>query len=146
MVVLLLLHAFAALSSDTGLTAYNGPVWWKGLLASFYGGFVEEVQCRLFLVSLLVWLGARTRSTSVPGTGIYWIAIVLAAVIFGIGHLPILAQTTVLTTGSVLSTIGLNALCGVVFGWLFWRHGLEHSMLAHFSTDLVLHVVAPAFG
>jgi len=28
-----------------------------------------------------------------------------------------------------------------------WQHGLESAMLAHFSADLVLHVVAPlAFG
>jgi len=43
----------------------------------------------------------------------------------------------------VLQVIVLNALCGLAFGWLFWRHGLEHAMVAHFSADLVLHVAAP---
>ena len=35
------------------------------------------------------------------------------------------------------------AIGGVVFGTVFWWRGLEHAMLAHFSADLVLHVVAP---
>jgi hypothetical protein len=37
----------------------------------------------------------------------------------------------------------LNAIGGVVFGAVFWWRGLEHAMLAHLSSDLVLHVVAP---
>ena len=32
---------------------------WKRLLASFYGGIAEELMCRLFLMSLLVWLANR---------------------------------------------------------------------------------------
>jgi hypothetical protein len=36
----------------------------------------------------------------------------------------------------------LNTLAGFAFGILFWRYGVEHAMVAHFSTDLVLHVVA----
>ena len=35
----------------------------------------------------------------------------------------------------------LLAAVGLAFGWLFWRHGLEFAMLAHFCADLVLHVV-----
>jgi len=35
----------------------DGFSWmWRGALASFYGGIVEEVQSRLLLVSLFVWL------------------------------------------------------------------------------------------
>ena len=137
-VVVLLAHALMLTSSE--------PTWWKGLLASFYGGIVEEALLRLFMVSLLVWLGARLLRVATPGAGTYWTAIVLAAIIFGVGHLPAQAQTTALTTTAVLRTIGLNALGGIAFGWLFWRRGLEHAMLAHFSADLVLHVAAPAFG
>jgi membrane protease YdiL (CAAX protease family) len=122
------------------------PEWWKGLLASFYGGISEEMLCRLFLVSLLVWLGARMLHASSPRAGIYWAAIVIAAVLFGIGHLPTLAQATTLNAANVSRVIGLNALCGIVFGWLFWRRGLEHAIAAHFSADLVLHVAAPLFS
>ena len=46
----------------------------------------------------------------------------------------------------VVRTIALNAIAGIAFGWLFWKHGLEMAMLAHFSADIVLHVVAPLAG
>lgn len=40
----------------------------------------------------------------------------------------------------------LNALGGVVFGWLFWQYGLETAILVHFVADVVLHVIiAPSY-
>ena len=36
--------------------------------------------------------------------------------------------------------VGGNTLAGLVFGWLFWRHGLEAAMVAH----ALAHVVAVA--
>lgn len=36
-----------------------------------------------------------------------------------------------------------NGLGGLVFGWLYWKRGL---VAAHFATDVVLYVVAPAVG
>jgi hypothetical protein len=119
---------------------------WKGLLASFYGGITEEITCRLFLVAVFVWIGARLQRSASPGAATYGAAIVAAAVLFGVAHLPALAQTGSLTMAGITRTIGLNALCGIAFGWLFWRHGLEHAMAAHFSTDIVLHVAAPLLG
>jgi hypothetical protein len=32
---------------------------------------------------------------------------------------------------------------GVIFGWLFWKHGLEHAMVAHLSTDAIVHALLP---
>jgi hypothetical protein len=32
---------------------------------------------------------------------------------------------------------------GVVFGWLYWRKGLIAAMVAHFTADLVIEVLAP---
>jgi len=34
-------------------------------------------------------------------------------------------------------------MVSLLFGYLFWRRGLESVMTAHFSADLVLHVIAP---
>src|SRR5262249_31387873 len=66
----------------------DGFSWmWRGALAAFYGGIVEEVQSRLLLVSLFVWLLARL-SRRQPGAWIFVVAVLLAALLFGIGHLP----------------------------------------------------------
>lgn len=120
------------------------PTWWQGLLASFYGGIAEETLCRLFVVSLLVWIGAKFSHGTVPGAEIYWAAIILAALLFGIAHLPAAAQMGLAATPlQIARIVSLNVLVGLPCGWLFWRYGLEHAMLAHFSADIALHVAAP---
>jgi membrane protease YdiL (CAAX protease family) len=66
------------------------PPAWQGFLASFYGGIAEEVLLRLFLLSLLVWIGnLMTKNKDLhPNIRVLWIANIIAAVIFGLGHLP----------------------------------------------------------
>lgn len=117
----------------------------NGALASFYGGIAEELQLRLFLMTLLVWAVARLRK-ALPGAGVYWAAILVAALLFGAGHLPTAAHVWGLTPGVVVRTLLLNGVAGIVFGWLYWRRGLEMAMLGHFCADLVLHVATPLIG
>lgn len=119
------------------------PAAWKGFLASFYGGIVEEIQLRLFVMSLLAWLGSFINKTSEgkPTQTIFWVANILAAVLFGLGHLPIVSMNVPLTALVVARTVVLNGIGGIVFGWLYWKRGLESAMIAHFSADIVLHVL-----
>ncbi len=122
------------------------PPAWQGFLASFYGGIVEEVQLRLFLLTLLAWLGSLVSRDSEgrPTPVVFWIANILAAVIFGLGHLPATAAIGLPLTALVITrAIVLNGLGGLAFGWLYWKQGLESAMLAHFSADIVLHVITP---
>jgi len=137
----LLLLAMAPLGDLASEVAHAN--WWQGLLASLYGGVVEETICRLFLVSLFVWIAARLTRSARPTAVWYWVAIAAAALIFGTAHLPALAQVAAIDAANIARVIALNALCGIAFGWLFWRYGLEHAMAAHFSADIVLHVAGP---
>jgi hypothetical protein len=41
-----------------------------------------------------------------------------------------------LTPLIIIRTILLNALGGVLFGWLFWRRSLEVAMVAHATTHV----------
>ena len=127
----------------TGQAASAGEWAWRGALASLYGGIVEEVQCRLLLVSVFVWVMARF-SQGVAAPWMFAVAIVLAATLFGAGHLPAaFAIGTTITAGLIAKIVLLNAVVGCVTGTLFWRHGLEHAMVAHLCADLVLHVALP---
>ena len=72
-----------------------------------------------------------------------WFAIVVTAILFGAGHLPATAALTALTPLVVARALLLNGLGGLVFGWLYAKHGLLAAMLAHFCADLVLHVAVP---
>jgi membrane protease YdiL (CAAX protease family) len=115
---------------------------WTGFLASFYGGIAEELQLRLFLMTLIVWAVVKLTRRA-PGPALFWIAILAAALLFGAAHLPAAAKIWPLDTVVVLRTIALNGVGGMVFGWLYWKQGLESAVLGHFSADLVLHVAAP---
>jgi membrane protease YdiL (CAAX protease family) len=119
------------------------PAAWKGFLASFYGGIAEEIQLRLFVMSLLAWLGRFISKTpeGKPTSFIFWTANILAAVLFGVGHLPTMSLLVPLTTLVMARTLVLNGLIGIVCGWLYWKRGLESAMIAHFSADIVLHVL-----
>ena len=119
------------------------PAAWKGFLASFYGGIVEEVLLRLFIMSLFAWIGSFINKSSdgKPTSAVIWIANILAAVLFGLGHLPATATLLPLTPLVITRAIVLNGLAGIGFGWLYWKRGLESAMIAHFSADIVLHVL-----
>ena len=74
------------------------PPLWQGFLACFYGGIAEEIIMRLFLMTFLVWISSKIKKVDegMPsGIGV-WLAIILSAVLFGVGHLPI---TTTLEVG-----------------------------------------------
>ncbi|ADZ09441.1 Abortive infection protein [Methanobacterium lacus] len=120
---------------------------WKGFLASFYGGISEEIVMRLFLMTLIVWIIFKIKKTEdgKPNSLGIWIAIVLSAVIFGLGHLPITGSITSITPLIIGRAVLLNGVGGIVFGWLYWKKGLESAMMGHFSADIVLHVIYPFF-
>ena len=122
------------------------PPAWQGFLASFYGGINEEVLLRLFVLTLIGAIGAavfKKMDQTLP-TGIFWVANILAAVLFGLGHLPTTAAIGLPMDLLVITrAIVLNGLLGIGFGWLYWKYGLESAMVAHFSADIVLHVLIP---
>jgi hypothetical protein len=123
-----------------------GGARWQGFLASFYGGIGEEIQLRLFLMTLLAWIGWRLfarRRVPVP-RAVYVAAIAISALAFAAGHLPLAIEIWGFGAANVARTLVLNVIAGIAFGWLFWRRGLEQAMLAHFSADIVLHVVVGA--
>jgi membrane protease YdiL (CAAX protease family) len=94
-------------------------------------------------MSFLAWVGRFISKTAdgKPTSAVLWTANILAAVLFGLGHLPATALLVPLTPVVVVRGIVLNRLAGVAFGWLYMKHGLESAMLSHLSADLVLHVL-----
>jgi hypothetical protein len=133
-------------SSGLKLTSIATPPIWEGLLASFYGGFTEEILLRLFLMTSLAWVGKKlfNRRNRLPTGGVMWISNLLAALVFGLSHLPSAISIGLPMTSLVIARILiLNGLPGVVYGWLYWKQGLGSAMLAHLSSDILLHVIAP---
>lgn len=119
-----------------------------GLLASLpvrllYGGITEELLLRWGLMTLLAWAihAVRVRLGGERGRiadSTAWAAIVVSAILFGVGHLPALSTIAPLTPALVVRTVALNAIAGVGFGWLYWRESLEAAMVAHGTFHVVL--------
>jgi membrane protease YdiL (CAAX protease family) len=108
----------------------NAPL----LARVLYGGITEELLLRWGLMTALLWLMWRIlqRRRGAPRTGYAWLAITVSAFLFGAGHLPAAALLLGDLTGSAaVFVVGVNAVYGVLFGYLFWRYGLEAAMIAH---------------
>jgi membrane protease YdiL (CAAX protease family) len=126
--------------------AFTHPPPWQGLLASISAGVNEEIWLRLGLMTVVAWALTRISGEKNVGPMAGWTSIILATLVFGAIHLP---QAFLLLGSSlpvVLWVLGGNGLAGIAFGWLYWRRSLLAAMLAHFSTDIILHVVAPALS
>ena len=117
---------------------FDADTWITSIL---YGGIIEEVMLRLFLMSLiafLLWkLFFRKRET-VP-TGVLIAANLIAAALFAAGHLPATAQTIgTLTPMHLLRCFLLNGVFGMLFGRLYRKYGIQYAMLSH----ALLHIVS----
>jgi membrane protease YdiL (CAAX protease family) len=144
-IIIYILDSFFTLLGTTITTHQNSAPIWQKLLASFYGGITEEILMRLFVMTLFIWIGMKLFRQKTPSKIGIIIPIFISAIIFGLGHLPITASLTQITPIVVVRAVILNSIGGLVFGWLFWKRGLESAMVAHFTTDIFLLTLLPLF-
>ncbi|RUZ81168.1 hypothetical protein EN943_01765 [Mesorhizobium sp. M7A.F.Ca.US.006.01.1.1] len=95
----------------------------------------DELKFRLIAVSVLVWI----LTTMAGRRGwCFWIAIIFTALViypvFQHGYLSTLAPTPL----TVLREIMLHGGAGILWGYLYWRHGLVASVVGHVSAHLAL--------
>ncbi|MBQ8598673.1 MAG: CPBP family intramembrane metalloprotease [Oscillospiraceae bacterium] len=111
-----------------------------------YGGIIEELMMRFFLMSLLVLLlwkvAARTYCKESIPEWIFITANVCTALLFAAGHLP----TTIslfgrLTPLVVFRCFLLNGSFGLVFGRFYRKYGIQYAMLCHFGCHLVSKLI-----
>ena len=102
-----------------------------------YGGVTEEIIVRFGIMTFLIWLVFRLFKQLKPL--VYWIGILISSFIFALLHLPLLFALLGDPSAAVIWYVILaNSLGGIVFGWLYWKRGLEMAMLAHMMTHVVL--------
>lgn len=120
---------------------------WEGFLVAVGAGITEETWLRLGVMGVLAWMLTRAArlfggesSGEAPAWAV-WASMLGAALLFGAAHLP-LAGTLGdgLTLAYAANVVIMNAILGIVFGWLYWRRGLVAAMAAHFSTNIILKV------
>lgn len=113
------------------------------LLARFlYGGITEEILMRFGLMSFLVFLVSKVTKKLNAAT--YWTGILLAALLFALGHFPVAYMAVEQPSAFLLTYILLgNAVGGIVFGWVYWRRGLEAAMIAHIFAHVMMVIGEP---
>ncbi|WP_224996736.1 CPBP family intramembrane glutamic endopeptidase [Cesiribacter sp. SM1] len=116
------------------LSARNSPNLVVRLL---YGGITEEVMLRFGMMTLLAWVLIKLTHKASPIA--LWPAIVLASLLFAAAHLP-LAFALVPEASSLLILYILlgNSVAGIIYGWLYWKKGLEAAIIAHMVTHLII--------
>ena len=117
----------------------------SSIIASFtYGGIIEEIMMRLFLMSLialLLWKIFSKKSETIP-TWTLVLANVLTAMLFAASHLPATAISMGLTPMIVLRCFLFNGGMGLIFGSAYRKYGIHYAMLSH----IFAHVGMKLFG
>lgn len=107
-----------------------------------YGGFTEEILMRFGLMTLIVWIASKIFNGRQPYA--YWSGIVVASILFALGHFPIAYQAVENPSSGLLMYIFLgNTIGGFIFGWLYWKKGLESAFLAHIFTHVIMVIAEP---
>ncbi|MEL7371986.1 MAG: CPBP family intramembrane glutamic endopeptidase, partial [Myxococcota bacterium] len=116
---------------------------WKGVLVSVSAGIKEELLLRFGLMPLWAWSLMKLSRSAQAGPGILWTANIIAALLFGLVHLPAASTVLDVTPFVIAVVLTLNGIAGVTFGWLYWRRGIAAAIMAHFFADIVLQVLYP---
>ena len=107
------------------------------------GGVVEEIMLRLFMMSLIAFVLHKVfgKKSDKPAVSILMIANIVAAVLFAAGHLPATATLMGITPMILFRCFLLNGGFGLLFGYLYRKHGLRYSMIAHAGCHVVSKLV-----
>ena len=113
---------------------------WVGVAEALSAGVGEELLFRLGLMSVLVAFVSRIMPGDVdnPTDPVMWTALSLTAVIFTAVHGAPGGGGEDATLLVAEPMQMLRLVGGGLFGWLFWKHGLEAAVTAHFTYDVVL--------
>ena len=108
-----------------------------------YGGVIEEVMLRLFMMSLIALLLHKLfwRKQEQTPVAALVLANILAALLFAAGHLPTTAVLMGLTPMIIFRCFLLNGGLGLLFGWLYRKYGLRYAMIAHAGCHVVSKLI-----
>ena len=108
-----------------------------------YGGVIEEVMLRLFLMSLIALILHKIfgRGKAQPSTAVLVVSNIIAALLFAAGHLPSTYVLMGITPMILVRCFLLNGTFGLFFGWLYRKYGLRYAMIAHAGCHVVSKAV-----
>ena len=111
--------------------------------AVIYGGVIEEVMLRLFLMSLIAFLLHKLFGKGKEKTAVWMLvtANIVAALLFAAGHLPTTYVLMGITPMILVRCFLLNGTFGLLFGWLYRKYGLRYAMISHAGCHVVSKLI-----
>lgn len=121
------------------------------LSAVLYGGFIEEIMMRLFLLSFLIFsfeklvffLNKKLNREKEINQKVLFISVnIVVSLLFAIGHLP----STKVVFGSLTPLLLFrcflfNGVFGYLFGYFYIEDGLHYSVLSHAFSHIVSKLI-----
>lgn len=125
-------------ATKVGMTLWGVPA------SVFYGGIIEELLLRLFVMSLIgfiLWKLFWRKKENVPVAALIT-ANIIAAALFAAGHLSAtLATFGSLTPMLLFRCFLLNGGFGLFFGWLYRKYGIQYAMVGHALCHIVSKLI-----
>ena len=107
-----------------------------------YGGVIEEVMLRLFLMSLISFVIQKITKKEEMSIKILIIANVIVALLFAAGHLPgTFMMITPVTPMIIFRCFLMNGGFGLLFGRLYRKYGIHYAMLGHAGVHIVSKLI-----
>jgi membrane protease YdiL (CAAX protease family) len=123
------------------------PVWRRALVI-YVAAVGEELVFRLLLLSAIT--GVIVRLLRLPGGRptplVVWLANLVSALAFAAVHLPSWSGAAPMSPGLAASVLALNAVGGLVVGYVFARHGIAAATWTHAGADCAIQLVGPLTG
>jgi membrane protease YdiL (CAAX protease family) len=116
------------------------PPIWQGILMMLGAAVREEILFRFFALNLFTWIAMKVLRKQEPTTAIVCVTNVLVAFVFASLHLLPAAQLLDLKPIAMGVIIALAAAAGVLFGWVYWRHGLLMAMFTHAIAGVLVYL------
>ena len=95
---------------------------------------------RLFFMSLVAVIICKVTKKEINDK-ILITSNVIAAILFAAGHLPATAIMIGITPMIVLRCFLLNGGFGVLFGYMYRKHGIHCAMIAHIGVHIVSKLI-----
>lgn len=113
------------------------------VLVTFVGGLGEELYFRVFIataVASVVWLalGWLVGERAGTVTAAQWAGTITAMIYVGLWHTWMVADPS-----SDARVMAINSVGNLLYGWTYWRRGLEYAVLTHGVLNATLYLGYP---
>nr|WP_321498286.1 CPBP family glutamic-type intramembrane protease [uncultured Methanolobus sp.] len=140
--LILILDIFVFARDSEPLLVYLAtPPLWQRFMYSYYVGVTEEIVLRFFLMTFLVWVSWKIKKNSEgnPTNIGVWISIIIVSSVYSLVYLFFSREN--MDPATAMSIAVSNFIASTVFGWIYWKKGLEYSIITNLVATMMLFVV-----